>query len=402
MISISKLYCGTITPGDVLRYGRESAKSPADLLRFTADKKPVVVWNISRRCNLRCIHCYSDSDNQLYPGELSEEEGRKLVEDLAEFGSPVLLFSGGEPLMHPSLFEWVRLASSKGMRAVVSTNGTLLTKEAVGELKDAGISYAGVSIDGLQETNDSFRGKKGAFRASLDGIRTCTELGVKAGLRLTLTKRNLDDLEGIFELVEKENIPRVCFYHLVYSGRGGRLRDEDISHEETRHAVDRIMDWAMSCNSRGLEKDILTVDNHADGVYLYQRMLKEGRDDAEQVRKLLLWNGGNSSGIGIACIDNLGNVHADQFWQDYSFGNVRQRPFSDIWTDTSDPVMAKLKDRKRFLKGKCGRCRWIDICNGNFRARAIAVYGDPWMEDPACYLTEEEISAQTTAAPRQE
>jgi len=394
MIGISKLYCGTITPGDVLRYGRESAKSPADLLRFTADKKPVVVWNISRKCNLKCIHCYSDSDNKRYLGELSEEEGRKLIDDLAEFRAPVLLFSGGEPLMHPSLFKLVGLASSKGLRAVVSTNGTLLTTEAVGRLKDAGVSYVGISIDGLEETNDSFRGKKGAFRASLEGIRTCTGLGVKAGLRLTLTKRNLNDLEGIFELVETEDIPRVCFYHLVYSGRGGRLRDEDISHEETRRAVDMIMDWAMSCHRRGLEKDILTVDNHSDGIYLYLRILREGRADAEQVRELLLWNGGNSSGVGIACIDNLGNVHADQFWQDYTFGNVRERAFGDIWTDTSDPIMAKLKDRKRFLKGKCGRCRWIDMCNGNFRARAIAVHGDPWMEDPACYLTDEEIAAE--------
>jgi radical SAM protein with 4Fe4S-binding SPASM domain len=123
-------------------------------------------------------------------------------------------------------------------------------------------------------------------------------------------------------------------------------------------------------------------------------MLKEGRADAEQVRELLLWNGGNSSGIGIACIDNQGNVHADQFWQDYSFGNVRERKFGKIWTDTSDPLMAKLKDRKPFLKGKCGRCRWVEMCNGNFRARAIAVYDDIWMEDPACYLTEAEITAE--------
>jgi len=398
MISISKLYCGTVTPGDVLRYGRDSSRSPSHLLRFTADKKPVVVWNVTRRCNLRCIHCYSDSDNKPYPGELSEDEGKKLIEDLAEFGVPVLLFSGGEPLIHSATFELVRLAASKGIRAVISTNGTLLTKEVVSKLKNAGASYVGVSIDGLEETNDSFRGKEGAFRASLEGIRNCTEAGVKAGLRLTLTRRNFGDLKGIFELVDKENIARACFYHLVYSGRGRRLRDEDISHEETRRAVDKIMDWALSCHERGLEKDILTVDNHADAVYLYLRMLKEGRTDAEQVRELLLWNGGNSSGIGIACIDNQGNVHADQFWQDYSFGNVRERKFGDIWTDTSDPLMAKLKDRKSFLKGKCGRCHWVDMCNGNFRARAIAVYNDTWMEDPACYLNKEEIAGNVPPA----
>ena len=398
MISITRLFCGTLTPGDVLRYGRKSSGSPSDLLRYTADKKPVVVWNVSRRCNLRCVHCYSDSENGAYPGELSEEEGKRLIQDLAEFGVPVILFSGGEPLMHPSLLEFVRLAVSKGIRAVVSTNGTLLAREVARRLKDAGASYIGVSIDGLEKTNDAFRGKKGAFRASLEGIRNCVETGVHVGLRLTLTKRNFRDLEGIFELVERENIRRVCFYHLVYSGRGGRLREEDVSHDETRRTVDRIMDWALSCHREGLEKDVLTVDNHADGVYLYLRMLKEGRPAAEQARELLLWNGGNSSGIGIANIDSQGNVHADQFWQDYSFGNVRQRKFGEVWTDTSDPLMAKLKDRKPFLKGKCGRCRWVQMCNGNFRARAIAVYGDVWMEDPACYLTEEEIAGRESPA----
>jgi radical SAM protein with 4Fe4S-binding SPASM domain len=391
MINISALYCGRLATGDVLRYGRESAKSPPDLLRFTADKKPVVVWNMSRRCNLRCIHCYSDSEDKEYPGELSEGEGIKLIEGLAEFGAPVLLFSGGEPLLHPSIYRFAHLAASKGIRAVISTNGTLLSEEVVERLIDAGVSYVGVSIDGLERTNDAFRRQKGAFQASLEGIRNCIAAGVKAGLRLTLTKRNLQDLGGIFQLVEKEGIPRVCFYHLVYSGRGGRLRDEDASHDETRRSVDMIIDWAMSCHRRGLEKDVLTVDNHADGVYFYLRMLREGRPEAEQVCELLLWNGGNSSGIGIANIDNQGNVHPDQFWQDYSFGNVRQRKFGDIWSDTSDPLVAKLRNRKPFLKGKCGRCRWVDMCNGNFRARAIAVYEDVWMEDPACYLTEEEI-----------
>ena len=393
MISISRLYCGLSAPGDVLRYGSDASAGPPDLLRPTEDRKPIVVWNVTRRCNLRCVHCYSDSENKPYPGELTDDEGRKLIEDLADFGAPVLLFSGGEPLIHPHLVEFLGLAVSRGIRAVISTNGTLLAKDMVRNIKDAGASYVGVSIDGLEQTNDSFRGKKGAFRASLDGIRNCVELGVKVGLRLTLTKRNLADLEGIFELVERERIPRVCFYHLVYSGRGGRLKEEDVSHADTRRAVDMIIDWVASCRERGLEKDVLTVDNHADGVYLYLRMLKEGRADTEQVRELLLRNGGNSSGIGIACVDNQGNVHADQFWQDYSFGNVRERKFGDLWTNTSDPLMAGLKNRKRLLKGKCGRCRWLDMCNGNFRARAIAVYGDPWMEDPACYLTEEEIAA---------
>jgi len=392
MISITKLYCGEATPGDFLRYGTSSPESSAGLLELPVERKPVVVWNVTRRCNLRCIHCYSDSEDRQYSGELSGEEGTKVVEDLAEFGVPVILFSGGEPLLHPSILEYVRLAVSRKIRAVISTNGTLLAREVVRSLKEAGTSYIGVSIDGLERTNDSFRGKKGAFGASLEGIRNCIETGMDVGLRLTLTKWNLADLEGIFELVEREQIRRVCFYHLVYSGRGGRLKDEDISHEKARGAVDKIMDWAYSCHTRGMRKDILTVDNHADGVYVYLRMLREGRPDAERVRELLVGNGGNSSGIGIASIDSRGNVHADQFWQDYSFGNVRERKFGEIWSDTSDPLMAKLKDRRRFLKGRCGKCRWVDMCNGNLRARAMAVYGDVWMEDPACYLTDQEIA----------
>ncbi len=394
MIGISKLYCGTITPGDPLRYGRDSTRSPAHLLQFTKDKKPVVVWNVTRRCNLNCIHCYSDSRNQAYPGELDDDEARKFINDIAEFKAPVILYSGGEPLLHPHIFDYIELASDLGVRPVLSTNGTLITKEIARRLKDAGTAYVGISLDAIGENNDRFRGKKGAFKAAIEGIRSCVSIGQKVGLRLTLTKRNLMDLEKIFRLIEDENIDRACFYHLVYAGRGSDMLKDDITHQETRDAVDLIIDKAKQFHEKGLEKEILTVDNHTDGPYLYMRMLHEKSERADEVYKLLLWNGGNSSGIGIADVDNLGNVHADQFWWDYSFGNVRERKFGDIWTDTSDPIMAGLKNRKPLLKGRCARCKWLNICNGNFRVRAKAVYNDIWMQDPACYLTDEEIGTK--------
>ncbi len=249
----------------------------------------------------------------------------------------------------------------------------------------------GISLDGIGATNDRFRGSTGAFDAALGGIRACTEAGVRTGLRLTLNRHNYEDLDAIFDLLEEENIRRACFYHLVYAGRGARIQSDDLSLEESRAAVDLIFDRTQDFARRGVDIEILTVDNHADGPYLLRRVQAEQPERAGEVLQLLQWNGGNSSGIGIGEVDHRGNVHADQFWQHYSFGNVRQRPFSQIWTDVSDPLMAGLKHRKPLLSGRCATCRYLDICNGNFRVRAEAVHGDVWAPDPACYLTDEEI-----------
>lgn len=398
MIGITKLYCGAVTPGDALRYGRETAQLPANLLQFAQDKRPVTVWNTTRRCNLNCIHCYADSRDQDYAGELTSEEGHRLVEDLADFRVPVLLFSGGEPLMRPDLFELIAHAKEKGIRPVISTNGTLITEEVARRLKGAGVGYVGISLDGVGAVNDRFRGKKGAFDMALAGIRHCIAIDQKVGLRLTLTRHNIEQIDAIFDLIEHEKIPRACFYHLVYTGRGRRLTQDDVTHEETRRAFDLILKRTKGLVERRIDVDILTVDNHADGVYLYLRMLQEDPRRAAEVLELLRWNGGNSSGIGIANIDNLGFVHADQFWWSHSFGNIRDRKFGEIWTDPADPLMRGLKDRRAILKGRCGACRWVDICNGNFRVRALAVHGDPWQEDPACYLTDEEIGIAPAGA----
>ena len=391
MIGISKLYCGTVEASDPLRYERLSAKLPSHLLQFSADKKPVVVWNVGQRCNLKCIHCYSQSQNKEYPGELSNAEGRGLIEDLARFGSPVILFSGGEPLLRKDLLILAQMATDRGMRAVISTNGTLITTKMAGELKRIGLSYVGVSLDGMQQTNDRFRGVEGAFAAALRGIRNCQEAGIKVGLRFTINRRNALDIPEIFDLLEKENIPRVCFYHLVYAGRGTRLMEEDLDHPETRKVVDLIIDRTRDLHERNKAVEVLTVDNHADGPYLYLRMLREQSPRTAEVLKLLQMNEGNSSGVGIGCVSWDGSVHADQFWRYYSFGNVRQRPFSEIWMDRREPLMAQLKEKRKHVKGRCAACRWLEVCSGNFRVRAEAVTGDPWAPDPACYLTDGEI-----------
>lgn len=392
MIGISKLYCGTVEPSDALRYGRMSSKLPSHLLQFSSDKRPVVVWNVTQRCNLKCVHCYANAKNIAFNNELSLSEGKILIDDLAEFGVPVMLFSGGEPLVREDLPELAAYAVKKGMRAVISTNGTLITPQIAQTLKDIGLSYVGISLDGMEETNDRFRGVKGAFRLAIKGIENCKKAGIKVGLRFTINKSNAGQIPEIFKLVEEMDIPRVCFYHLVYSGRGSELVKEDLSHEESRKAVDLIMDLTKKLHDKNNSKEVLTVDNHADGPYLYLRLLKENPERARKVLELLEMNQGNSSGIGIGCISWDGEVYADQFWRHYSFGNVRNRPFSKIWADTSDPLMKKLKEKKRHAKGRCATCRWLDICAGNFRVRSEAVTGDVWAPDPACYLTDEEIA----------
>ncbi len=392
MIGISKLYCGTVEPSDALRYGRESGRLPSHLLQFSADKKPVVVWNTTRRCNLKCVHCYAHARDEVFAGELTTAEGKAVLDDLAEFGSPVVLFSGGEPLVRPDLVQLAEYAVAKGMRAVISTNGTLINSKTATQLKKVGLSYVGISLDGLEDVNDRFRGVKGSFNKAMDGIKASQDAGIKVGLRFTMNRLNVGEIPGILDLLEKHEIPRVCFYHLVYAGRGSNLIKEDLSHEETRSAVDLIIDRTADLHRRGHAKEVLTVDNHADGPYVYLRMLREKSPRAAEVLELLQMNEGNSSGRGIGCISWDGSVHADQFWRHYSFGNVRERKFSEIWTDLSNPLMRMLKNKKEYVRGRCEQCRWLDICGGNFRVRAEAATGNLWACDPACYLSDEEIA----------
>lgn len=392
MIGISKLYCGTVEPSDALRYGRHSSQLPSHLLQFSLDKKPVVVWNVTRACNLKCVHCYAHATDGSAVSELSTAEGRSMIDDLAEYGVPVLLFSGGEPLVRKDLPELAAYAVGKGMRAVISTNGTLIDKATAANLKAIGLSYVGISLDGMEKVNDHFRGVKGAFSKAMKGIRNCQDAGIKVGLRFTINKRNVQEIPGIFDLLEKMEIPRVCFYHLVYAGRGSQLVEDDLSHAETRAAVDLIIERTQALHAKGKSKEVLTVDNHADGPYLYLKLLKENPERAIEVLELLKMNEGNNSGRGIGCVSWDGEVYADQFWRHHSFGNVRQRPFSKIWTEPQDPLLLQLKEKKKFVQGRCATCRWLDICGGNFRVRAEAVSGNVWAPDPACYLTDEEIS----------
>jgi len=388
MLNITKLLLKTENFGDSLRYHPSCS---AQQYGTASGKGPVVAWNITRTCNLYCRHCYSSSDNQAYPEELTTEECKMVIDDLAQFQVPVLLISGGEPLTRPDLFPLLEYALGKGIRATLSTNGTLIDRKTAEKLKQIGISYVGISLDGLEKEHDLFRRKKGAFQEALAGIRNCLAVGQKVGLRFTLNKSNIHTLEDLFHLIAEEGLPRVCFYHLVYAGRGNSLIQEDIGPAKTRQALDLIIEKTQELNRAEKKVEILTVDNHADGIYLYLKLKATNPALAQEILLLLQANGGNRSGIAIGNIDYQGLVHPDQFTRTQTLGSVQEQPFSTIWSHAKHPILAGLRKRKELLTGRCAKCLYLPLCNGNFRARAEAVYGDFWACDPACYLTDQEI-----------
>ncbi|MBN7771943.1 putative heme d1 biosynthesis radical SAM protein NirJ1 [Clostridium aminobutyricum] len=391
MIGVTKLLCGGEHFGDKLRYTHTASSQKNGV---STGNGPVVVWNCTRTCNLKCKHCYSNSDSRIYSGELTTQEAKRMIDNFGKFHVPVLLLSGGEPLMREDLMELIRYSQQYHIRTTISTNGTLIDKEVANNLKKNNVGYVGISIDGIGQQHDTFRGSQGSFEMAVRGIRNCLDVGQKVGLRFTISRDTVDQLEDIFHFISQEKIPRVCFYHLVYSGRGNTLMNGDISHEETRHVMDLIMRKAKELGS---QTEILTVDNHADAVYMALKMKERDPKQAERILELLRMNGGNRSGIAIGSVDYQGYVHPDQFTPQHVLGNVREKDFDKIWTDTSNPIMVGLKDRKQLLKGRCGYCNWKEVCNGNFRSRAEAVTGDFWASDPACYLTNAEIGVNENA-----
>ena len=400
MINLTKLWTGAAQPADGLRYGHGHGGHAAR----ASERRPITVWNITRTCNLRCVHCYSDSNATQYPGELNWEQMQEVVADLAAYKVPSLLLSGGEPMIHPRFFDLVDLASSQGLKLTISTNGTLITPEKAAKLKAANVAYVGISLDGIGAIHDEFRRKEGAFDAAVRGFRHCHEVGQKTGLRLTLTRHNVENIRQILDFIEEQEIQRVCFYHLVPAGRGSELQVLDSA--AARGAIDTLIARVESWQRQGVDRELLTVTQPADGAYLLLRMERENHPNLAEARRLLAWNGGgaNSSGRGIANIDTQGNVHPDQFWQDILLGNVKQMPFSQIWegaNPASAQVLADIRsigtlsaeERQSRMSGPCGNCRWFGICGGGFRTRAAFCNdGNLWGSDPGCYLNAAETA----------
>jgi heme d1 biosynthesis radical SAM protein NirJ len=347
---------------------------------------PVVIWNLIRRCNLTCKHCYTTSADIDFPGELSTPEIYAVMDDLKQFKVPVLILSGGEPLLHPDIFAISRRAKQLGFYVALSSNGTLITPDNIAEIASIGYQYIGVSLDGLQQAHDQFRQKPGSFAASIAGIRLLREHGIKAGIRFTLTQENAHDFAALLDLMDAEDIDKFYLSHLNYGGRGNRNRENDAEHRLTREVMDVLIERAWQWQQAGKEREVVTGNNDADAVYFLHWVQRHFPEQAAHIQAKLQQWGGNASGVNVANIDNLGNVHPDTFWWHYNLGSVRDRPFSEIWQDQTDPLMAGLKSSPRPLKGRCGDCAYQSICNGNTRVRAHQLTGDFWAEDPGCYL----------------
>lgn len=352
---------------------------------------PVVIWNLIRRCNLMCKHCYSISGDVDFPGELSTAEVFNVMDDLKSFRVPVLILSGGEPLLRRDIFEISHRAKSMGFYVGLSSNGTLITEHNIDAIAAVDYNYVGVSLDGIGATHDAFRRRDGAFVEALSGLRLCRDRDLKTGMRFTMTMDNAAEFPKLLQLMDDEGIDKFYLSHLVYAGRGNKNRGDDARRDFTRDMMDVLFERAWTAVQKGENKEYVTGNNDADGVYLLKWVAERFPEKVAHIRgKLAEW-GGNSSGVNIANIDNLGNVHPDTMWWHYNLGNVKQRAFSEIWTDTSDPIMAGLKRRPRAIEGRCGQCQFFDVCGGNTRVRAMQLTGNPWAEDPSCYMTDAEI-----------
>ena len=352
---------------------------------------PVVIWNLIRRCNLRCRHCYSISGNVDFPGELTTAEVYRVMDDLKAFRVPVLILSGGEPLLRPDIFDISSRAKAMGFYVGLSSNGALINDSNIEDIAAVGYDYVGVSLDGIGTVHDTFRGQPGCFEASLTGIRRCRDRGLKVGIRFTMTSDNAHQLGDLLALADAEGIHKFYLSHLAYAGRGNKNRGDDAAHATTRRTMELLFERALAAVDRNDDREYVTGNNDADGAFLYHWVRRHFPDEAAHIRAKLVEWGGNATGVNVANIDNLGNVHPDTMWWTYTLGNVKQRPFSAIWPDVSDPLMAELKRRPRRIKGRCAQCRHFDICGGNTRVRALQLTGDPLAEDPACYLSDDEI-----------
>ena len=367
---------------------------------------PVVIWNLIRRCNLRCKHCYSTSLDMDFNDELSTEQVKATIDDLKVAHVPVLIFSGGEPLLRPDIYEITAYAKAKGFYVALSTNGTLINEDNIAQIKAADYQYVGISIDGLEDFHDEFRRQEGCFKESMNAIDLCKAAGIKIGMRLCLTRDNFEDLPKVLDLMEEKKVDKFYLSHLNYSGRGKRSAENDAMFKMTKDAMIMLYERAWSHITQGIETDFVTGNNDADGAFMLQWAEHKFADQfperiANLKQRLINW-GVNASGVNVANIDNTGTIHPDTYWWGHPIGNVKTEKFSDVWKNTQDPLMLGFRQQPRPVKGRCSACKYLAICGGNTRTRAFAQTGDVWAEDPGCYLTDAEIGVSNKFEQRED
>lgn len=365
----------------------------SNLLASVVENRPqrtldgaIAIWNFTNRCNLSCLHCYSKSTLDEVD-TLTTEQIKKTILEMKENGVKFIIFSGGEPLTRKDLFEIAEFCKENKIITYLSSNGLYFTSSNVKKIVDT-FNYVGISIDGDEPTHDHFRGLKGAFKETLKAVQIANEAGGKVGIRFTITKETVDSLEYIFDLAEKEDISKIYISHLVYSGRGLDNLKMDLTKEQRRKSVEFILGKAFEYYKTGRDIEIVTGNMEQDAILFLDMFSKEYPELRDAMRARLVEWGGNSAGRKLLNINSEGDVRPDPFFP-LTVGNICQENFGDIWQNGELLDQLRIHPRKQ-ISGICAECNQIDICNGGSRARAYAITGDLWSEDPSCYLTQEE------------
>jgi len=344
----------------------------------------LVVWNFTNACNLRCKHCYQRADKPT-PDELSTEEAKGIIDQLDEMNISSIAFSGGEPMIRRDFFEVARYAASKGLYVSVATNGTMLTEKNVKRLKQSGVSYVEVSLDGARaETHDSFRGIEGTFERTVNGIRNAVEGGLYTGIATVSTRNNLFEIPDIIELAKNLGVGRVIVFNFIPTGRGEEIVDIDLSPERR----EELLKYLYKELSGGEIEALSTAPQYAR--VCLQQSLAEGRDVSapthfaalnlpSRTRQLADFLGGCGAGRLYCAIQPNGLVTPCVFLP-IVVGDLRKQSLKEIWSTSK--VLNDLSDRDA-LKGRCGHCPYRYVCGG-CRARAYAYHGDYLFPDPGC------------------
>jgi heme b synthase len=335
----------------------------------------LVAWELTRSCNLACVHCRAAAQDRPYEGELSLAECRKVMDEIAEVAKPIIILTGGEPLLRSDVFDIARYGHAMGFRMTLATNGTLLTSEIVREMIESGIERISVSLDGANaSSHDSFRKVPGAFEAALRGIALAREAKLDFQINTTITHENIDEFPGIHELAVSLGAVAHHIFMLVPMGRGKDLAQKSISserYEETLH-------WFYEQRDKAPLQLKATCAPHYYRI-MRQRAKSEGREINFETFGLDAVTRGCLGGSGFVFVSHVGQVQPCGYLE-VACGDLREKSFKEIWNDS--PIFHDLRDLKRY-GGKCGKCEFIRVCGG-CRARAYESAGDYLAEEPLC------------------
>lgn len=335
----------------------------------------LVAWEITRSCNLACKHCRAEAHPEPYPGELSTKEAFDLIDTFPQTGDPVVIFTGGEPLLRPDVFDLIKHADNLGLRCVMAPNGTLITPENAKLMKQSGIQRCSISIDGPgAKEHDLFRGVPGAFEQSMSGIEYLKQAGIPFQVNTTVTRDNLHQFKDIFNLARDLGAVAWHIFMLVPTGRGAEIADQAISAQE----YEEVLNWFYDFRK--------TTDMHLKATcapHYYRIMRQRAREENIPVNQenfgLDAMSRGCLGGIGFCFISHAGQVQPCGYLE-LDCGNVKKTPFPKIWRNSSN--FLKLRNMKEY-EGKCGVCEYHRVCGG-CRARAFTMNQNFMSPEPLC------------------